>query len=116
MRVRVQRRLHVFVSEALRDDLHGFAAEQEQCRAGVPNAVELDAPQRCGFGEPRKGSFPEIVRLQRMAQAILPRIQVGSRSAATLTVTSRSRFARRSARLNTVWCSVNVEADPTAVA
>jgi len=36
MRVGVQRRLHVAVSQALRDDVHRFAAEQEQRRTRRP--------------------------------------------------------------------------------
>jgi hypothetical protein len=69
--------------------VHGFAAEQEQRRAGVPNAVELDAPQLGRLGQPWVRPTREPMRaVDQAIVEVAAYLSVGRQRSAGLTATA----------------------------
>ena len=71
MRVDLQRRLDLRVSEALRNHVHGHAGFQRERRACVPQSMERNGAHLRGLDEAREFPLPEVVRLERQAERIL---------------------------------------------
>ena len=70
MRVDVERRSDLLVTETPLNNLRRHAGGQQQGRACVPEPVELDRPHLGGLDDARVETLAQIVGLQRIAQCL----------------------------------------------